>query len=119
MEIRLNKEWVVFSSKNESGIVLGQIPKKQQESYVSADKFTGRKYFYATVFGAIQGAFKYGVNSADAESFLELEKTVERIAQECQSAFTSEQLKVLNDEKVQTLQAEIKMLKEQLKKKVA
>ena len=118
MEIRLNKEWVIYSSKNDAGIILGQIPEKQQDGYVNADKFAGRKYHYASIFGAVQGAFKYGVNSSDATSFFELEKTIERIAQECQSAFTSEQLKVLQSERVQSLQAEIEILKAQLKKKV-
>ena len=118
MEIRLNKEWVIYSSKNDAGIILGQIPEKQQDGYVNADKFAGRKYHYATIFGAVQGAFKYGVNSSDATSFFELEKTIERIAQECQSAFSTEQLKVLQSEQVQGLQAEIEILKAQLKKKV-
>ena len=118
MEIRLNKEWVIYSSKNDAGIILGQIPEKQQDGYVNADKFAGRKYHYATIFGAVQGAFKYGVNSSDATSFFELEKTIERIAQECQSAFSTEQLRVLQSEQVQDLKAEIEMLKAQLKKKV-
>ncbi|MEG2263312.1 MAG: hypothetical protein RSA22_07660 [Acinetobacter sp.] len=118
MEIRLNKEWVIYSSKNDAGIILGQIPEKQQDGYVNADKFAGRKYYYATIFGAAQGAFKYGVNNADATSFLEVEKTIERIAQECQSAFSTEQLKVLQSEQVQDLKAEIEILKAQLKKKV-
>ena len=118
MEIRLNKEWVIYSSKNDAGIILGQIPEKRQDGYVNADKFAGRKYHYATIFGAVQGAFKYGVNSSDATSFFELEKTIERIAQECQSAFSTEQLRVLQSEQVQDLKAEIEMLKAQLKKKV-
>lgn len=118
MEIRLNKEWVIYSSKNDAGIILGQIPEKQQEGYVNADKFAGRKYHYATIFGAVQGAFKYGVNNSNAASFLEIEKTIERIAQECQSAFTTKQLMVLHSEQVQSLQAEIEALKAQCKKKV-
>ena len=51
----------------------------------------------------------------------EIEKinaAIERIAQECQSAFSTEQLKVLQSEQVQDLKAEIEMLKAQLKKKV-
>ncbi|MCK8640463.1 hypothetical protein M1L59_07030 [Acinetobacter schindleri] len=87
MEIRINKEWVIYSSKNESGIILGQIPEKQQDTYVNADKFSGRKYHYATVFGAIQGLFKYGLNSSDAKSFLELESEIKRIAELCEAAF--------------------------------
>lgn len=119
MEIRLNKEWMIYSSKNDAGIILGQIPEKQQDGYVSTDKFAGRKYHYATIFGAVHGAFKYGVNGSNATSFVELEKTIERIAQECQNAFTTEQLKALHLEQVQSLQAEIEALKAQLKKKVA
>lgn len=119
MEIRLNKEWVIYSSANESGIILGQIPEKQQDSYVNSNKFSGRKYHYSTIFGAVQGAFKYGLNSSDAHSFLELEETIERIAKECQTVFTTEQLNVLQSEKVKELQSEIEALKVQLKKKVA
>lgn len=118
MEIRLNKEWVIFSSANESGVILGRIPDKKIDSFESANKFDGRKYHYATVFGAIQGLFKMGVNTDEAKSFAELEVKIERIAQECQSAFSTEQLKVLQSEQVQDLKAEIEMLKAQLKKKV-
>ena len=91
MEIRVNKEWVIYSSANESGIILGRIPDKQIDSFESANKFAGRKYHYATVFGAIQGLFKMGVNTDEAKSFAELEAKIERIAQECQSAFIKAQ----------------------------
>lgn len=91
MEIRVNKEWVIYSSANESGVILGRIPDKQIDSFESANKFAGRKYHYATVFGAIQGLFKMGVNTDEAKSFAELEAKIERIAQECQSAFIKSQ----------------------------
>ncbi|EMF0780310.1 hypothetical protein [Acinetobacter baumannii] len=87
MEIRISKEWVIYSSKNDAGIILGQIPEKQQDSYVNADKFAGRKYHYATVFGAVQGLFKYGLNNSEAKSFLELESEIKRIAELCEKAF--------------------------------
>ena len=93
MEIRINKQWVIYTAKNGSGVILGKIPEhKQDDAELDVTKLGGSNlYHYATVFGAVQGLFKYGVNDTDARSFAELEAKIERIAQECQSAFIKSQ----------------------------
>lgn len=93
MEIRINKQWVIYTSKNGAGVILGKIPEnKQDEPDLDVTKLGGSNlHHYATVFGAVQGLFKYGVNDTDARSFAELEAKIERIAQECQSAFIKSQ----------------------------
>lgn len=93
MEIRINKQWVIYTSKNGAGVILGKIPEnKQDDPELDVNKLGGNNlHHYATVFGAVQGLFKYGVNDTDAKSFAELETKIERIAQECQSAFIKAQ----------------------------
>lgn len=93
MEIRINPQWVIFTSKNGAGVILGKIPEnKQDEVDLDVTKLGSQNHHhYATVFGAVQGLFKYGVNDTDARSFAELEAKIERIAQECQSAFIKAQ----------------------------
>lgn len=89
MEIRINKQWVIFTSKNGAGVILGKIPEhKQDDAELDVTKLgSSNHHHYATVFGAVQGLFKYGVNDTDARSFAELEAKIERIAHECQAAF--------------------------------
>lgn len=93
MEIRINKQWVIYTSKNGAGVILGKIPEnKQDDVELDVNKLGGNNlHHYATVFGAVQGLFKYGVNDTEAKSFAELEAKIERIAQECQSAFIKSQ----------------------------
>jgi len=80
MEIRIGKEWVIYSAKNDIGIILAKIPKQKQEVEFDPSKLS-MKYHYSTVFGAIQGVFKYGIVDSDAENFLQLESEIKRIAE--------------------------------------
>lgn len=88
MEIRIGKEWVIYASKNGSNIILSKVPDALQDSHDPLDPIKlGQKYYYSTIFGAIQGVFKLGVFASDARSFLELEKEIYRISKLCEDAF--------------------------------
>lgn len=96
MEIRVNKQWVIYSSgksRNGGGVILGRIPEQKQDDLeLDVSKLSSSNlYHYATVFGAVQGLFRYGVNDTDVKSLAELETEIKRIAQECQSAFIKAQ----------------------------
>lgn len=87
MNIRINKEWVITTSANSMNVVLCRIPESRQNSEDLDTNALSQRYFYSTVFGAIQGLFKYGVNCSDAESFQELATEIQRIAKDCEDAF--------------------------------
>lgn len=88
MEIRIGKEWVIFTSKNGSNIILAKVPEQLQDSEDPIDPLKiGQKYYYSTIFGAIQGVFKLGIHNSEARSFLDLEQEIMRVAQLCESAF--------------------------------
>lgn len=90
MNIRINKEWVLASSGNAMNVVLAKIPLEKQEAEdIDAMKLS-QKYFYSSIFGAINGLFKYGVIDSDAKSFLSLEGDIQRIAKACEDAFLKE-----------------------------
>ena len=79
-------------------------------------------YHYATVSGAVQGLFKRGVLDSDAKSFAELEQDLQRIAHDCQAAFSTEQMRVLHSESMRMLMDEydaIKLELVKLKKEIA
>lgn len=88
MEIRIGKEWVIYTSKNGSNIILAKVPEQLQDSEDPIDPLKiGQKYYYSTIFGAIQGVFKLGIHDSEARSFLDLEQEIMRVAQLCESAF--------------------------------
>ena len=124
MEIRINKRWVIYSSRNNSGVILGRIPEnKQDDPDLDVSKLgSANMYHYATVSGAVQGLLKRGVLDSDAKSFAELEQDLQRIAHDCQAAFSTEQMRVLHSESMRTLMAEydaIKLELVKLKKEIA
>ena len=86
MQINIGKNWVIYGLKNAHGIILAKVPEDKQGTDFDPTKLS-MKYYYSTVFGAIQGAFKYGAIDSDAKSFLELENVINSIAQQCESAF--------------------------------
>lgn len=90
MQIRINKEWVIFSSKNALGILLAKIPEKMQEAdTLDTSKISNSSIkHYSTVAGAIKGLFKYAVIDTDIKSLSEFEDRVERLASECTLAFS-------------------------------
>lgn len=87
MEIRIGEEWVIYTSKNGSNIILAKVPEQLQDSKDPIDPMKiGQKYYYSTIFGAIQGVFKLGIHDSEARTFLELEQEIMRIAQLCENA---------------------------------
>ena len=124
MEIRINKRWVIYSSRNSLGVILGRIHEsKQDDPDLDVSKLgSANMYHYATVSGAVQGLFKRGVLDSDAKSFAELEQDLQRIAHDCQAAFSTEQMRVLHSESMRMLMDEydaIKLELVKLKKEIA
>ncbi|WP_336948674.1 hypothetical protein [Acinetobacter junii] len=118
MEIRLNNEWVIYSAANEGGVVLGKIPEKAQDGELNT-KLISKKYYYSTISGAIQGVMKHAAIGSDAKTFMELEHLIKQLVQDCQDAFTKEQLAIALSNDVQALIQERDALKAKLKAKVA
>lgn len=86
MNIQIGESWVISSAGNNSGLVLGKIPKNKEGQEIDATKCSQR-FYYSTIFGAIQGLFKQGIIDSEAQSFLELEETIKVIANQCEIAF--------------------------------
>lgn len=118
MEIRLNNEWVIYSAANDGGVVLGKIPEKAQDGELNT-KLISKKYYYSTISGAIQGVMKHAAIGSDAKTFMELEHLIKQLIQDCQAAFTKEQLAIALSDDVQALIQERDALKAKLKAKVA
>ena len=88
MQIIIGKEWVIYSTKNACGIILAKIPKDKIGQDLDVSKISATaKYHYSTVFGAINGLFKYGIADSEAKSLLELEKDIQRLANQCEKVF--------------------------------